>query len=286
MLSKQKARTIYGNMLLMSVLGGCLIIVCLLVGAALINIFLVQNQVEKCAEEAALAGAVKLNESNRLGQMNDLIARCRQLIYTSREIFELAPEATPDLQTLAQQLLDEDRENAIELEKERVTLLDVTTSEADYVVKATLERQISIYRNLLPWQKTQIPELVSVQFGSTSGTDSNVAVLTGIEELVEQDKDRKLIDTSAMLYRGNVDAKLPGDDSDLIFKLCSLPAPVNEKVSPARLTLANVFEKQVNKQLPSAIKIVVTGRVATGTKDTHVVTVTSTAATSGAGPTR
>lgn len=286
--TNERMRSKSGNMLFLSILGFLTIVGGLMVGVSFLNILFVQNQAQKFADEAALAGAVTLNDSNRIGQMNDMVARSRQLIFTSRLVTELAPSTTPDLQQLAGQFLDEDRQSAIDLEKERARLQLLCRVEAIKAINTRLTQQTSLYRNLAPWLRMNIPHVNSVEFGSVRNTDSNVQALKGVEDLYLYDKSKQFIDKSCMLYWGNIDAKLPEEDNDLTFKLSPLSAPVNNKISPARLALADVFRAQVGNQLPSATKLILSaeaeaGAFATGT---NTVQATSVATTNGATPFR
>src|SRR5690242_3291116 len=88
---KASKRDQYGNMLWLSLLGFLTVIIGLMVGASFINLLFVQNQVQKLTDEATINGAVKLNDGNRIGQMNELVSHCRQLVYTSRQITYSTP---------------------------------------------------------------------------------------------------------------------------------------------------------------------------------------------------
>ncbi|PWT95531.1 MAG: hypothetical protein C5B53_11240 [Candidatus Melainabacteria bacterium] len=283
---KKATRNYQGNMLWLSLLGFLTIIIGLMVGASFINLLFVQNQVQKLTDEATINGAVKLNDNNRIGQMNDLISHCRQLVYTSREMTYSVPNTSPDLQLLSQQILDEDRAAAVELEQERKRLQALCANESKKAITESLDSQTSIYRSLLPWLRMQTPHIVSVEFGSVKGVTSNATMNPVLEELASHDKSLKLYDESSKLYFGNIDAKLPGDDSDLTFKLSSLAAPVNGTVSPARLALVDIFDKQKGQQLQSAAKVTVGTEVKAGSLSEHKqdLNVTSTATTNGAIP--
>lgn len=279
----KRARQQSGNMLWFSLLGFLVVIIALMVGASFINLLFVQNQVQKFTDEAAVTGAVKLNDGNRIGQMNELVSRCRQLVYTSRGILDSVPRSSPDLQMLAQQILEEDRQSALDLEKERTRLQALCAFESKKAISDSLNSQVSIYRSLLPWLRMQTPALVSVEFGSIAGVHSNVTVNPVLEGLAENDRHMKFIDRSSNLYCGNIDARLPGDDSDLNFYISSLPGPVNGTIAPARLTLQDVFEKQKKLQLQSAAKVVVGTEVAAGAlaNTPQKLSVTSSATTNG-----
>jgi hypothetical protein len=270
-------------MLWLTLLGAAVIVIVLVVGASFINLFFVQNQVQKFTDEATINGAIKLNDGNRIGEMNELVAHCRELVYTSREITYSVPTTTPDLQMLSDQLLNEDRAAAADLERERSRMQAVCANEAKKAITESLDGQASFYRTLLPWLKMETPGLVGVEFGNIKDVYSNASVNPLLEDLTAHDKGMKYYDQSSGLFFGNINAKLPGDDSDLVFKLSSLAPPVNGTVSPARLTSADVFEEQKN-QLQSAAKVTVGTQVQAGSlvNQKEALNVTSTATTNGA----
>jgi hypothetical protein len=77
--------------------------------------------------------------------------------------------------------------------------------------------------------------------GSIRGVECNVENLQVIPDLREYDLRQKYIQAGSNLYMGNIDAKLPAPDNDLVFKLSSLPAYVGGTVAPVRLTSPDVF---------------------------------------------
>src|SRR5258708_4471309 len=56
-----------------------LLVVGICIGLSFGSMFFFQSQMQKFADDLALTGACQLNDGNRIGQMNDLTARCRQL---------------------------------------------------------------------------------------------------------------------------------------------------------------------------------------------------------------
>jgi hypothetical protein len=287
--SKNRIRRRSGNTLIL-VSGACLLMVgSLFVGYFFINVFFVQNLLQKFADTVALNAACALNDSDRLGQMNNLVARCRELVYASRTTSQLIQTTSPQLQVLASQVLDEDRQHAQDLEKERSHLAELARGEAQDAVDTAFNDQIGLYRALLPSASLKPPQLVSIDFGFISSVDSNVDTSDGVEQLTSYDQSAHLVNPASGLYFGNVNAKLPNEDSDLAFNLSSLAAPANESAAPARLALATAFQlsDQNNKELPSAVKIVINAQVPTSgpfSDAASTLQVSSTAATNGALP--
>jgi Flp pilus assembly protein TadG len=277
-----------GNMMLLAVLGFGLLLIFITIGTSFSMVLFVQNQVQRLADQVALTGACQLNDGNRLGQMNNLIARCRQLVYASRQNTYLAGNSSIDLQQLAQQFLDEDRQNAVALDQERSRLQALAIREATQTMNYTFSQQSGLYTMVLPWLVVRPPRLTNMNFGYVTAIDSNVAALNGIQDLADYDRSKKFIQKSSQLYTSNMDTKLPEDDGELHFYLSSLAAPVNDNIAPARLALSNVFRPVIGNYLPSAASVTVQIGLATdaihgGATD---FSVTSVAASNGASPVR
>jgi hypothetical protein len=283
-----KRRTATGNMMLLSILGFGLLLIFITIGTSFSMLLFVQNQVQRLADQVALSGACQLNDGNRLGQMNNLIGRSRQLVYASRQNTYLASNASIDLQQLAGQLLDEDRQNALDLDGERKRLQQLSIQEATKTIKDGFARQSGLYTMVLPWLVVRPPVITGIDFGDINNIDSNVAGQFGIEDLASFDISKKFISKATKLYVSNIDAKLPDDDNDLHFYLSSLAAPVGDNIAPARLALTSVFRPIVSNYLPSATSVAV--RVGLANDPVHGTatdfTVASVAAANGASPVR
>ncbi len=275
-------------MILLSILGFGILVLAITLGTSFSMVLFVQNQVQHMADEVALTGALQLNDGNRIGQMNDMIARSRQLVFSSRQNNDLAvANCGKDLQQLSSQLLEEDRQNAVNLDKERNKLQAIAVKEATLSMKNEFAKQSSLYKMVLPWLVVKSPQLTNYKFGCINSISSNVYLPTGMETLSDFDLTKRVADRKTKLYLSNVNAKLPDDDSDLNFYLSSIAAPVGKTIAPARLVQGNAFSPVIGPFLPSATSITVRIGMASDFKQdaTTDVSVTSTAATSGASPT-
>lgn len=272
-------------MLLLSVLGFLILFAFISMGTSFAFILFMQNQLQKLADQVSLAGACQLNDGNRLGQMNDLVARARQLVYASRQNYEASFNNNKELQQLTQQLLEEDRQSVTRLEKERIRLQALSVKEARKAMNEVFSSQKDAYGVSLPWIVVKPPALTGVTFGSVSNVDSNASAKHGIEELIAHDQTAKFV-RKDLLYCGNINAKLPQEDNDLDFYLSSLAAPVQEIIAPARLILSDSFHPQTAVYLPTAVEV----RVGIGLNTPLMkgqgtdLSVTSYATTSGASP--
>jgi hypothetical protein len=134
-----------------------------------------------------------------------------------------------------------------------------------------------------------------MRLGYIKGVQSNVENLLVIPDLRDFDVDKKYIQKGSNLYLGNINAKLPGPDDDLDFKLSALPADVKKTISPSRLTAIDVFvptatifdqDKPVEAkmdQLPGAVQLQEQMDVSNRQANSELK-ITSTATASGASP--
>src|SRR5271154_5887383 len=164
-----KHRRNSGNMMLLSILGFILLFAFITMGTSFSMVLFLQSQVQKLADEVAMAGACQLNDGNRFGQMNDLVVRCRELVFASRQNCDTSfNNRNKELEQLTQQLLDEDRQNALLLEKERASLRTLAIKEATLTMNDVFSRQKAVYGLALPWLVVRPPVLSDLRFGSIS----------------------------------------------------------------------------------------------------------------------
>src|SRR5262249_50796310 len=128
-------------------------------------------------------------------------------------------------------------------------------TEAKQSAQETWTRVREQTRLILPWLQTDSMALVEISLGHIDGVQSNVAAANALPDLEQFDQSAGYVRQASNLYLGNIHAKLPGDDSDLAFSFCSLPAPVQGSISPARATVASAYRVSATDQLPSAVKV-------------------------------
>ncbi len=269
-------------------------VVMALVGLAMIigysygGLVFTHNRLQGSADEIALAGARKLNEGDRIGQMNNLIARSRQLVYESRLQKDKIDTEYPQLAAMAQQLLDESKETAIDLEAERQRLKTLAQNEAIAAMEKKFEQIKATYPMSLPWMKVGSPQLVRMYLGRLENVECNVEQLKNISELESWDSEQNYIKNSPglKLYRKNCKASLPDAEGDLKFYLCSLAPPVEKTVSPAHIALTKAFEATQSHEIATCTKVKLSLSVATGlgAKAQSDLSAMSTAAATGASP--
>ena len=228
-----------------------------------------QKKGQTNADEASLSTAKVLNEGDRIGQMNNVVERCRELVYLSRTNNDKAQEPKNQLWVdLSAQLLAESRENAKLVEDERKNQIKICVKNLQDIMWERNKKAPTGKRFSLPWFESYFPQISELKIGSIKGIQSNVENLQVIPTLREFDLESKYIQKGSNLYMGNINAKLPSPDNDLDFKLSSLPAEVSGTVAPSRLTTAEVFQPSVSvwinqkpemqkpDHLPGALQIV------------------------------
>jgi hypothetical protein len=236
---------------------------------------------EAQADAMALGLAADINEADRVGQMNELQAGSRELVYVSRQQSRACSqdEQYDFLAPLCQQLLFEARDGQRLVDTERMTLAKRITRDLQQAALAH-NFQASVRQSFAtPWLQVDNFQIDKVQVGYVENIDSNIKDLGAIEELADFDKRRGYIAGDSKFYRGNINASLPDVDSDLCFKFSSLPGYVEETSSPARNTnpgvfvpIVTVFENgqpklAVADQIPNAVQITCSVNTLVGLRD-------------------
>src|SRR5579883_1114256 len=100
-----------GNIL--ALLAGCALILFFVVslGLTVYFYFWAQNRLQLTAERFATTEGSLLNNNDQIGQMNNLIADSRQLLFDSRNVDRQILKEFPHLKSLADSLLQESQNN-------------------------------------------------------------------------------------------------------------------------------------------------------------------------------
>lgn len=285
-------------MLTMTALVVGLLLTACIIGFGFYLLLAQQKKGQGQADSLSLALAENLNKGDKVGQMNNVVARCRELVYVSRQNADTAAsDRNAVLIPLANQLLDEARSSAQLVEAERKNqiayiLKQTRSSVDDYSVHTHVDSTFT-----LPWFKTYDPEVKDVYLGYIDKVQSNVTNTEVIPDLRVFDEQQKYFEKGSSLYKGNIDAKLPSPDGDLTFKLSSLPANVENSVAPPRLTNPEVFvnlgpvfedgkysKQRPPDQIPSAIQLIERMQVSMKQGGDQKVQIGSTATANGGQP--
>lgn len=283
-------------MALVALVAGILIFLLLLV-FSLYLLFAEHLRGHSDTNRVTLEMAKILNESDRSGKINNIVARNRELIALSRENLDLAKSTNQDdWGPLANRLCDEARASQTLVENERKQQIALVKRDVlDYIEQ--FNRKTKDIKALeLPLWKSQHGDILEATLGSVKDVTSNVENTDVYPILRDHDRRQNYFHPDSSLYLGNIDAKLPAPDNDLDFKLSSVAAPVETTISPGRLVDGNVFvpmsaiyadRKKVDKpldQLPSAIHVVRRSDVTIVTGDKQSMKETSVATCNGAQP--
>lgn len=274
-----------GSVLVFTCVGLVILAVCFLIGWSISGLYFAHNRLQGSAEEIALTGAKKLNERNRIGQMNSMIARCRQLVYASREDLYTVKKDFPTIEKFADQLMDESRLSAFDLDQERRKMRAVAEQEAVQAMRDKFNSIKNTYPMSLPWMKVKTPRVIGLGLGRIEGVESNVQEFELFDELKKTDRaqDYTAVFNKMNLYKGDKNEKLE-DDTDLPFFLTSLPAPIQSTVSPARTVLPGQYREADDELVPTATKVTLDLRVenGVGTRTSQTMRAVGTAITAGA----
>ena len=282
---RQTRRNQKGNMLIFVTMAMSFLSVGLVMAGSFGGVFFAQSRLQSSADEIALAGARKLNEFNRLGQMNDMVARCRQLVYaTNKQKTEVEGyHNDPLMEKLTRQLNDEAMQSAESLDFERRKLAVVANEDARVTMNQKFSQIKGSYQIALPWLTIEAPGLVMSDTGSVSGMQSNAHELEGFPELTQEDKRNVIDGRPSSLYRAENDARLPIADSPT-FKFSPLPPSVGNEMAPARAVLPGEFKKLTGDYAPCSARAALRLIVGTGlgtTAKSNLQVVSAAVATGG-----
>jgi len=289
---EHRTRNPRGNMLVLGCVVMALLSALVTLACSFGSVIFTYSRLEASASEIALEGARALNARDRVGQMNNMIGRCRQLVYSSSKNYDEVIAHYPQLEALARQQRDEAREGAEELERQRVVLLNYATTSATSAMQAKWDGIKDGYPLVLPWLKVRSPLTPSFTFGKIANIESNVVEFAGFPDLADRDRESGYVrpadspfnPAAVSLYRQCIDNRLPAPNEFLSFKLTSLPAPVGGIISPARVVRAAAFEPVPGDQIPSATRVRLNLPVSTalGAAASGLLSATGSAAATGA----
>src|SRR5437868_14204820 len=103
-LNKSRMKNQKGNMLIMGCVFLTLFAALLTLACSFGSTFFIYNRLQASANEVALEGARTLNQHDSIGQMNNMIGRCRQLVYSSDKKYDDVMAHYPQLEALAHEL--------------------------------------------------------------------------------------------------------------------------------------------------------------------------------------
>lgn len=293
----ERRRRQRGKMLVLVALVMVMISFVFVVGLVLMTLFSQHNRAQYNVDALVLTMAKILNANDRVGQMNQVLARNRELVYTTRQDYIGCEEqGLEHLSPLFEQLMDEAYSSHELIEAERRHEIELVSAE---LLKA--KRDYNEHRNgdnisIFPWLKTFEPEVTRIDVGCIKSVQSNVQESTVLEDLADYDRKQNFVQPQSNLFRANVNVKLPIPDERLEYKFSALPALVKNTCAPPRVAGLNAFEQypnvirdrqngsKANDRMPHAVKLYTSMNVALdGDKlDPHAINVNSVGVAGGA----
>jgi hypothetical protein len=213
------------------------------VGGFIFNSLLFQRtRAQYKVDALAMSLAGTINKNDRVGRINELEEASRELVFISRQHLEDAERQDLGfIAPLCDELLVEARANQSIVESERRNQIGLITREIQDEARKFNQAEAPAGNFSLRWLQTEEPRITRVDVGRISNIQSNVRTLDAIPELSAFDRKQGNIEDASRLYKANINAKLPGSDSDLDYKLASLPAYVEKTCAPARNANPDVF---------------------------------------------
>jgi len=236
---KRLIRNKRGNMLALTVCCTFLIVVVVTQMSSFGALLFAHQKLEDQTEAIELRAVEVLNSGDRSGRINLMTSASRELVFDSRRIFNGVAQNSPGYMGLAEFYLEQSREGAQLVAKERQQIIDCTLAE-ERALAADINKT-NQHKKLLPWASTEGATMYDFDLGYSKCEDSNVVASEYDPDLYEFDEQNKSFSRDTKLYHGNVSLKLPGPDDDLNFRLSSLPAPVGSTTSPARIDQGDNF---------------------------------------------
>ncbi|MBS1954860.1 MAG: hypothetical protein JST89_11780 [Cyanobacteria bacterium SZAS-4] len=266
-MSKSKYRSSSGNMLSMVVLVGMVLLLVCGCGFVVSILFTSHHRNQMKADDLALSLALGLNKHNWVGQMNNLVESARELVFTSRDAHEEVLADYPRLRSLSERLMNEARESAAFVERERISLGRELCKSAQHSAAVTNEQRQAQPLFSLPWLETETISVKALEVGRIRNVQSSAHLPQALPSLKDYDMRKGIANKQSELYNSCDKAALPSPDDDLLFAFCSLPAAVEKSIPSARITgndafepTALIFDDGMNysanlKSLPSAVRL-------------------------------
>ena len=215
-----------------------LVVAC--VGIVLMALMLVVSYIMTCrnlanlqhySESLALKDAINLNANDRAEQMNNLVARSRELVFNSRQAANAATGTHQYLQPLASDLLMLSRNGATRVIAEKKRLVQQTVCE----LKSHSKNLTSVPHSAWLFANGDC-RVLNLEVGSMANQNSNVLASPGNADLFSYDLKAKYLIKGTSVYAAAQNLKLPEGDSDLNFTLSAMPQSPN--ALPVQATLA------------------------------------------------
>ncbi|MBX9669658.1 MAG: hypothetical protein K2X93_18690 [Candidatus Obscuribacterales bacterium] len=214
-----------------------------IVGLIFVTLFSQHSRSQYLVDGLALSMAKSINSGDRVAQMNQLVARNRELVYMYRENYkECERQGLSHLAPLCDQLMDEAYSANSLVEHERKNQIGIISNEVRQMAHEYEKHRSSENNSWLPYMGTFEPKVMRIDVGCIRDVESNVQSLTTFPELAEFERGQGFVQARSNLFKSNINVRLPAPDERLRFTFAALPAYIDATCSPPRVANPEVFK--------------------------------------------
>lgn len=261
-------RAQHGGVLPLIMLAATIISALTLVAIAVCALLLVEAKLRSTTDNFGLQAGVQLNQGDRIGEMNLMVERSRESVFTSRKTYDEICKTAPHVEPLARLLLEDSRKGAIKVDEERQLLAGMLGKEIEVSLTSQVRNAKKRGRINLMFFALEQTDDVLVEVGSIRDIPSNATAPLALNQLKDWDTEEGFFFENTKYYRPDVNVKLPAPDNDLKFLFASLAPRIKETIADARLITPDDFDGKTIlvepgksararlRNLPSAIRFV------------------------------
>lgn len=271
-------RSTKGSVLVLTLFSGGLLCTAAMLALSIVLLLLQNSSLQSQTDALVLDNGTLLNANDRTSQINNLIAKSRELVFNSRQSLNACTDEHANLRPFADRLMALSRTQALRVLLEKKRLVQSTVNELlakDY--GSTAAMTVSL--------EDQKPFARDLTVGYLIDQVSDVPAPIGNPALLSFDTTAGYIQSDSSLYKAFTDLKLPGPDDDLQFSLASIPTANNVRLLNglnfhplAQLVKGGAETNEPCLEFPSRVRLTMTSPVTIfgALKTTATTTATAT----------
>lgn len=240
--TSRTARARQGGVLPLLMLVATIIAALTLVAIGTSMLMLSNSKLNSTTENIGLQAGVQLNKNDRIGEMNTMVERSRESVFTARKAYDDISKQAPHVEPLARMLLDDARYGATKVEEERQLLSGMLGKELEVSIAARVKETKDRGPNNLMLFTLEPTEDIIIEVGSLRDMPSNATAPLALGALKEFDAQAGYLYQKTSYYRPEINVRLPAPDNDLNFVFASLHPRIKDTIAPARLITPDDFE--------------------------------------------
>ncbi|MBX9667552.1 MAG: hypothetical protein K2X93_08040, partial [Candidatus Obscuribacterales bacterium] len=181
----RSTRDCRGGVLPLIMLAAVVLIVVTMIGVSVCALLLIESKLRSTGENLCLQSGVQLNRNDRITEMNIMVERAREAVFTGRQTYDKIEETAPHVAPLAQLLLDDARDGARLVEEERALLSGSLGKEIEVSMSSEMDKlRKAGPAKLMLFQLDQSDQL-TVDVGYVKDVPSNATAAIAVPELKE-----------------------------------------------------------------------------------------------------